>query len=164
MRTQRFAVWFVLAIIGCSNGSPAAIDKSSPEVRGIWQVRWTLEKSSARAGSQRPASAIQGSLALVDASERVKRLNIMDSSGTTHFGVYDADFQPFGINIGEANVIPLASASDTHGDSIEVRLSPQSDHGMLVMRGRLNGDSLLGHWYQPIAGGATGRFAMHRQQ
>jgi len=160
MRARNLYAWFIV-VAGCSRGSVAAPDRPTSDLEGVWRGEWTVEKSSVPGVA---TSRVQGDVALVPAPSQVKRLNIAELSRATHFGVYNADFHALNISIGDSTAIPFAAAQNGGGDSVEVRLSPQSDHGALMMQGTISGDSLLGRWYQPIAGGATGRFIMHRQR
>lgn len=161
MRPTLVVAWLCTVGTGCSNAAERASTKTGEPLVGAWESQWTLEKPSERNVVPAKASVVHGRLALIVASPHVKSLNFADLAGRAFFGVYDAEFDAFGF---PANGLPpLVSVSRAGRDSVEVVLNPQSDHGGLIMRGRLSGDSLVGVWSQSVSGGASGHFVMRKQ-
>jgi len=150
----------LLAACGGADGHPARVDR--PErLDGRWSVALRLEEPIQLHGDTAVAGTVRGEIALID--NPAPRAAPGLGGSPTHYGVYAADFAPFGFATGAAPV-PTAVARLLDADSVEIALDPEADHAV-VLAGRLAGDSVAGHWRYESgrAAAAAGRFVMRRR-
>ena len=111
-------------------------------------------------GDTAAAGTVRGEIALIDdpAQRGVPGL----AGRPTHYGVFAADFAPFGF-VPRAGRVPTAVARLVDADSVEIALDPDGDRVLLA--GQVVGDSIAGHWRYEWgrATGASGRFVMRRR-
>ena len=172
------AVVLAAALVACRGADAArAHTLDEPAARrlvGTWDARFRSDRPDSAAGlGGARATETRGTIALVE-----------DRAGTAypdvplalHAGAYDVDFRPLGFDPHVADEPPTAVATTLGAaaggrtpDSVLVVLSPQGGgRGVtraVVLRGRLAGDSVVGHW---LTGGvppfgARGTFVLHRR-
>jgi hypothetical protein len=150
----------LLAACGAADGRSARADH--PErLDGRWSVALRLEEPMQLRGDTAAAGTVRGEIALID-NPAVRAVAGLGGS-PTHYGVYAADFAPFGFAAGTGHV-PTAVARLLDADSVEIALDPEPGRPV-VLAGRLAGDSVAGHWRYTWgrAAGAAGRFVMRRR-
>ena len=152
---------FLALLAGCGAGvRPGSADR--PErLDGRWAMVLRLEEPIQLLGDT-AAGPVRGELSLID--NRAVRSAPGLAGRPTHYGVYAADFAPFGFAAGVGRV-PTAVARLLGADSVEIALDPEGERAV-VLAGRLAGDSVAGHWSYEWGRttGAAGRFVMRRRR
>jgi len=150
----------LLALLAaCGGGTPGRADR--PErLDGHWAMVLRLEEPIQLRGDT-AAGPVRGEISLID--NHVVEREPGFSGRPTHYGVYAADFAPFGFAAG-AGRVPTAVARLLDADSVEIALDPEPGRPV-VLAGRLAGDSVAGHWRYEWgrSTGAAGRFVMRRR-
>lgn len=128
---------------------------------GRWAVVLRLEEPLRLPADAAAAGPVRGELSLLD--NHALRSAPGLAGRPTHYGVYAADFAPFGFAAGTGRV-PTVVARLLDADSVEIALSPEGGRAVLLA-GRLSGDSVAGHWSYEWGRitGASGRFVMRRR-
>jgi hypothetical protein len=152
----------LLALLASCRGGdgPGRVDR--PErLDGRWAMVLRLEEPLRLGADTAAAGPVRGEISLIDnhALRGVPGL----AGRPTHYGVYAADFAPFGFAEGIGHV-PTAVARLLDADSVEIALDPEGGRAV-VLAGRLSGDSVAGHWSYEWGRvtGASGRFVMRRR-
>jgi hypothetical protein len=152
----------LLALLAACGGPAGALARPDRPERldGRWALVLRLEEPLRLRADTAAAGAVRGEISLID--NRVVPGAPGVDGRPTHYGVYAADFAPFGFTAG-AGRVPTAVARMLAADSVEIALDPAGGRAVLLA-GRLLGDSVAGHWsYEPDRStGATGRFVMRR--
>jgi len=142
-------------LLGTAN-SPRPQRAAPGTLDGVWKVvAW---KGPSRIGPGQGA----GEIAFLRGSW-IDRVNLINVRSYTIYGIYDVDFTTLGFDCRPKQGLPLAGGHEFSGDSAEVVLNPQTDHGGVTLAGRVAGDSITGTWYERREGGSSGRFVMRRQ-
>ncbi|MFL5541926.1 MAG: hypothetical protein ACJ8J0_23260 [Longimicrobiaceae bacterium] len=158
----RRALPALLALLASCRGGdgPGRVDR--PErLDGRWAMVLRLEEPLRLGADTAAAGPVRGELSLID--NHALRGAPGLAGRPTHYGVYAADFAPFGFAEGIGRV-PTAVARLIDADSVEIALDSEGGR-TLVLAGRLSGDSVAGHWSYEWGRvtGASGRFVMRRR-
>jgi len=155
-RALSLPLLLLFAACGVAGGRPARPDHPERLDRR-WALDLRLEEPLALRGDTLTAGTVRGEIALID-NPAVR--GALVAGRPTHFGVYTADFAPFGFTVATGG-IPTAAARLLGADSVEISLDP-ADGRAVVLRGRLAGDSIVGHWRYEAgrSAAAAGRFVM----
>lgn len=172
-RLNTFTVIILAAsLIGCAGDGATArarvlASSASRRLVGVWDVRFDLDPSRTVALRSRAAAPVTGTV--VFAEDRFGRVSAAGIGETTHEGVYDVSFEPFGFSSRAETDVPVAAARIVSGagiDSLYVVLSPGTTRLPVRMAGTLAGDSASGTWEASgfSAGGGGGTFLMRRRR
>lgn len=136
---------------------------TSPAQRlvGVWDVQFHLDRPLQIVA---PPSTrdVRGTVALIE--NHLGNASFRELPKALNYGVYDVDFKPIGFDPHVVGGVPTAVARAT-SDSVEMVLSPGSDHMAIVMHGRFTADSVTGAWSVDLrAAGGGGHFVMRRQR
>jgi hypothetical protein len=154
--TARLAAAAGLVALGLA-AYTATSARGPADLARAWAIRLVLEHPAER--HARPQSReVLGQIALVPSADDV-RPSWLRARNMEYIGVYDLNLKPWGFDVRPQADVPLAGAH-LAGDSVEVRLNPKQEHGGLEFVGRLQGDTILGRWYEVNVGGASGTFQM----
>ncbi len=158
-RPLRFRALPLLALLAaCGGGVGRSARADHPErLDRRWAIDLRLEEPIELRGDTAAAGTVRGEIALID--NRAPRSSLV-AGQPTHFGVYAADFAPFGFTA-SAGRIPTAAARLLGPDSVEISLDPAGGQAVML-RGKLAGDSIVGRWRYDAgrSAGAAGRFVM----
>ena len=150
----------MLMATGSTCGCGAALVKDGQlgsQVAGSWTIQLTVDRPPIFArDAARDGHRISGTFAFVSADS--------DRATPAAFGVYDLDFTHLGLP--HRRGVPAATLVAASRDSLEIRLNPTADDAVIVLRGQLRGDSILGTWTMsiPRITESGGRFAMARRR
>jgi hypothetical protein len=152
----------LVLLAGCgAGGRPGSVDQPNRPERldGRWAMVLRLEEPIELHGDT-AAGPVRGELSLIDNHTVGREPGI--PGRPTHYGVYAADFAPFGF--AGVGGVPTAVARLLDADSVEIALDPEPGRPV-VLAGRLAGDSVAGHWRYEWgrSTGAAGRFVMRRR-
>ena len=168
-RTVTAICFLAFVFVGCSRTDDARRERAldAPTARllaGMWDATFTLDRPlTVTSDSTRPRS-VTGALAFVEA--RHVAPVIPQLSGATHDVAYDVDFRPFGFDLRDRGAALPAVARTGERDSLVIWFGADASLFSLRVQGAFVGDSVSGVWTAetPRAGGAGGRFSMHRRQ
>lgn len=148
---------FTIAVVGCDREAPAAENRDlGSRMTGSWTVQLTVDRLPFLAAETvAREQTLVGEFAFVASTDRADR-------SAAAYGVYDVDFGRLGLS--QRRGVPAATLLAVQQDSVEIRLAPMDDQTVILLRGRLQGDSIAGVWDVSVprvtAGG--GRFVMVR--
>jgi hypothetical protein len=161
-RTRFHLLPALLALLAaCGGAGVRGTGADRPErLDGRWALVLRLEEPIQVRGDT-AAGPVRGEISLID--NRVVRSEPALPGRPTHYGVYAADFAPFGFTA-DVGRVPTAVARLVGADSVEIALDPEGERAV-VLAGKLSGDSVAGHWRYEWgrATGAAGRFVMRRR-
>lgn len=131
---------------------------SATQLKGAWSLEMTPDSGS-------PSGAIgqvlHGELALLSSGWAARGSLVPGVQPDKLYGLFDVDFELLGPSFRLHSALPITSGVIA-GDSVEVDLLPQVDHGGFVLRGGCGNDSVTGRWYQKRPGGLQGVFSMRK--
>ena len=138
----------------------------SQRLVGAWTVTFSLDR--ARSVSVHPLDTGTVSGTVVFAEDRYGKVKETELGESTHEGVYDVSFAPFGFSSRAESEVPVAVARvvpTAQGESLYVVLSPGTTRLAVRMAGVIAGDSAVGEWRAAAfsAGGGAGTFRMRRR-
>jgi hypothetical protein len=161
-RLRRFIIVSLCAAAaaaGCDREAPAAENRDlGSRVAGSWTVRLTVDRLpflAARTTARE--QSLVGTFAFVPSTDPADR-------SAAAYGVYDVDFARLGL--AQRRGAPAATVLAVQQDSVEIRLDPMNDETVIVLRGLVQGDSVLGTWTVsvPRVTQGGGRFVMVRRR
>jgi len=134
--------------------------QQAQQLVGLWDVRLRLDRPLTLHTPS--ADTAHAELTLIPNAWVVG--TYPEISAPTNYGTYDGDLSAFGFDPRETGQIPVAIATRTGGDSVEVVLAPGRAESV-TLRGRLHGDSVTGTWGASVFHfGCGGRFVMVRRE
>ena len=157
-RARLVAVAFALTACRSDEAARARALASTParELVGVWTARFHLTVPALLARTD--TADVTGTLSLI---EDAYGLSTARFAGALHVGTYVADFTPFGFDLRERGVVPVAIAR-VDRDSVTIVFDP-ADARTLSLNGVIAGDSVSGIWsFWSRAAAARGTFVMHR--
>jgi hypothetical protein len=162
----------VVVALACAHDDEPARARllASPASRhlvGAWNVEFRLDRARSISVRALDTGSVTGTL--VFAEDRFGRVASSELGESTHDGVYDVSFTPFGFSSRAEGDVPVAIARvvpTAQGESLYVVLSPGTTRLAVRMAGTLAGDSATGAWRAAAfsAGGGAGTFRMHRRR
>ena len=161
----------VILALACAHDDERARARllASPASRhlvGVWDVAFRLDRGTSVNVRTLDTGSVTGTV--VFAEDRFGRVATSELGESTHDGVYDVSFEPFGFSSRAESEVPVAIARVVPAarvESLYVVLSPGTTRLSVRMAGTLAGDSAAGEWRASAfsAGGGAGSFRMHRR-
>lgn len=161
------AICFMIAT-GCGQDDAAgrAAVLATPLARGAigtWRATFWLDPRSTLGALIPDSTSVSGEIVLAEDSRGA--ISAAELQASTHDGVYDVDFSPFGFSSRESGALPGVIARVVPAsDSLYVVLSPGTPLFAVRMMGVISGDTAAGTWTASgnrVSGG-SGRFVMRR--
>ena len=136
----------------------AQAPQDSRGIAGVWAT--TLQVGTA-GRADRIDRIVGGQIALLAAGSR--QVEPAQRSPATHVGVHSLRLEPLGVESLLPDRLSVVASQSADGASVLVVISPGRDHGSMVLRGTVHGDSITGSWYvTAYAAGPHGTFVMRR--
>lgn len=150
----------LILLIACTPPIPRKSHVAGSGLTGVWEGAFVVT-SAGQVASHPAIPEIRGVVVLFQSPWLERRYGLTDPMSLE--GVYDVDFTPLGFEARPQEQMPLASAVLTGDSSVLIRLNPYVSQGAVVLEGMVQSESLVGHWYYELPGGASGRFHLTRE-
>lgn len=152
------ALLLLLGSAACGRAGHAAQADHPERLDGPWTLELRVEHPITASAVTPHPDPVRGSVVLMENAPAAPAV----PAGDTHYGAYAADLRALGVN--PAAGVPTLVARMAGADSVQFTVEPGTARP-LHARGRLDGDSVAGHWWTEggrVAGGSSGRFVLRR--
>jgi hypothetical protein len=127
----------------------------------MWDCRFELAADLA-GGATTTTRSVSGHIAMLP--NRWLGSSYPGLGTPTNFGTYDVDFTPLGFETRAPGETPTVVAAWTSRDAVQLILTSGSPSLSVALRGRADGDSIVGTWRYTLAraSGGEGSFLLRR--